>query len=101
MRSRRFGRMDRRGRERWRYNWGGGKSGSLWRKPVMNDPTRISETTEPPLSDDEGPIPRFPPLPVDPVTGRLLPMSDEEREARRAAAIRAIKAIGQITDETE
>jgi hypothetical protein len=67
----------------------------------MNEPTATSKTTEPSLSDADGPIPTFPPLAVDPATGRLLPMSDEEREARRAAAIRAIKAIRQITDETD
>jgi hypothetical protein len=53
------------------------------------------------LCDEEGPIPRLPPLPVDPATGRLLPMSDEERATRRAVAIRAIKALGKITDETD
>jgi hypothetical protein len=53
------------------------------------------------LCDEEGPIPSFPPIPIDPVTGRILPISDEERAARRAAAIRAIKAIGRITDETD
>ncbi len=67
----------------------------------MIKPTSIPEVEHTPLHDDEGPIPTFPPLAVDPATGRLLPMCDEEREARRAAAIRAIKAIGQIEDETE
>jgi hypothetical protein len=67
----------------------------------MIEPTVIPETKDAPLCDAEGPIPTFPPLPVDPVTGRLLPMSEEERAARRAATIRAIKVIGQIPDETE
>jgi hypothetical protein len=67
----------------------------------MNEHAVIHESGKgAPLSDSEGPIPTFPPLPVDPATGRLLPMSDEERAARRAAAVRAIKALGQITDET-
>jgi hypothetical protein len=66
------------------------------------DPKSITSGVEDaPLRDAEGLIPKFPPLPVDPATGRLLPISDEERAARRAAAIRAIKAIGQIPDETE
>ena len=41
------------------------------------------------LCDDDGPIPEFPALAVDCSTGRILPISDEERAARRAAAIRA------------
>jgi hypothetical protein len=67
----------------------------------MNEPDHIPDGREVPLSDSEGPIPTFPPVAIDPVTGRMLPMSDEERAARRAAAIRAIKAIRQITDETD
>ena len=67
----------------------------------MSEPSVMPETEEIPLCDDEGPIPTFPPVAVDPVTGRILPMSDEERAARRSAALRATKAIAQITDETD
>jgi hypothetical protein len=55
----------------------------------------------PPIRDAEGPIPTFPPAAVDPATGRILPMSDEERAARRDAAIRMLDAIGRITDDTD
>jgi hypothetical protein len=51
------------------------------------------------LSDDQGPIPAFGPAQLDP-SGRLV-MSDEEREARRLATIRALKVIPKITDETD
>ena len=44
----------------------------------MNEQATTAETEFPPVSDAEGPIPKFPPLAVDPVTGKLLPMSDEE-----------------------
>ena len=67
----------------------------------MNDQATIPEIEQVSLCDSEGPIPVFPPLAIDPATGRVLPMSDDEREARRAAAIRAIDAIAQITDETD
>ncbi len=53
------------------------------------------------LCDDDGPIPEFPALAVDSSTGRILPISNEERAARRAAAIRALKVISEITDETD
>jgi hypothetical protein len=67
----------------------------------MNKQVVIPDAESAPLCDSEGPIPTFPPVAVDPATGRILPMSEEERAARRAAAIRAIKAIRQITDETD
>jgi hypothetical protein len=51
------------------------------------------------LSDERGPIPAFGPARTD-ESGRIL-MSDEEHEARRDAAIRAMAAIGGITDETD
>jgi hypothetical protein len=51
------------------------------------------------LSDERGPIPAFGPARTD-GNGRVL-MSDEERAARRDAAIRALAAVGGITDETD
>ena len=42
------------------------------------------------LCDDEGPIPEFPALAVDSSSGRILPISEEQRAARREAAIRAL-----------
>jgi hypothetical protein len=51
------------------------------------------------LSDERGPIPSFGPARTD-ESGRVL-MNDEERAARRDAAIRALAAIGQITDDTD
>ena len=57
----------------------------------------------PRLVDEEGPIPVHGPLATDPVTGQLLPMSDEERAARRASSIRAGKLRKTIfgPDDTE
>jgi hypothetical protein len=43
----------------------------------------------------------LPPIVVDPSTGRILPMSDAEQEARRDAAVRAIDAVSRITNETD
>ena len=51
------------------------------------------------LSDERGPIPAFGPVRTD-ENGRIL-MSDEEIAARRDAAIRALAAIANITDETD
>jgi hypothetical protein len=67
----------------------------------MNEQTDTARADQDTLCDAEGPIPNLPPLPIDPVTGRLLPMSDEELAYRRAVAIRAIKALGQLTDESD
>jgi hypothetical protein len=53
------------------------------------------------LCDDDGPIPEFPALAVDSSSGRILPISEEQRAARREAAIRALRAISEITDETD
>jgi hypothetical protein len=50
-------------------------------------------------SDERGPIPSFGPGRTD-ESDRIL-MNDEERAARRDAAIRALAAIGQITDDTD
>src|SRR4051812_16716741 len=49
------------------------------------------------LADDEGPIPTFPSRQLD-EHGRLIPLSVEERAARRAAANRTIKALRNQPD---
>lgn len=51
------------------------------------------------LSDEKGPIPAFGPVRTD-EHGRLV-MSDEEWDARRDAALRALRAIENITDVTD
>jgi hypothetical protein len=53
------------------------------------------------LTDEHGPIPTFPPVAVDPTTGRILPLSEEELAGRRDAAIRMLDALDQVTDETD
>ncbi len=53
------------------------------------------------LVDELGPIPTFPPLRRDPETGRMIPLSQDEFEARRAAALRMLKVLDQITDEND
>ena len=67
----------------------------------MSEPGIMSEAESFRLCDAAGPIPVFPPVSVDPTTGRILPMTDEERAARRDAAVRAVRANHQITDETD
>jgi hypothetical protein len=60
---------------------------------------RSSANTE--LVDELGPIPSFPPVALDPETGRMIPLSREEIEARRDAALRMLKVLDQITDEND
>ena len=67
----------------------------------MNERATIAAAQDVPLCDAEGPIPTFPPVPADPVTGRALAVSDEGRAARHAAVIRATDAIAEITDESD
>jgi hypothetical protein len=55
----------------------------------------------PRLTDEAGPIPAFSPASLDPRTGRMLPISDAERNARRDAALRMLKVLDQITDESD
>lgn len=55
-------------------------------------------TDRPELSDADGPIPTFPPRALD-AHGRLIPIPEEERQARAAAAIRALRAIAQLPDD--
>jgi hypothetical protein len=51
------------------------------------------------LEDERGPIPTFGPVDTDD-RGRIV-MTDGEWEARRDAAIRALGAVGDITDDTD
>jgi hypothetical protein len=53
------------------------------------------------LVDELGPIPTFPPAAVDPNTGQILPMSEEEIAARHDAVLRMLKVLDQITDESD
>jgi hypothetical protein len=53
------------------------------------------------LVDELGQIPTFPPVALDPMTGRMLPISDEEIAARRDAVLRMLKVLHQITDESD
>jgi hypothetical protein len=53
------------------------------------------------LADAKGPIPEFPPARIDPETGQLLPISEDELAARRDAALRTLRAIAEMTDETD
>ncbi len=49
------------------------------------------------LTDARGTIPGFPPLPID-ASGRPIPISSEEREARRDAALRTLDALDDLPD---
>ena len=53
------------------------------------------------LVDEFGPIPSFPPSTLEPKTGRILPVSDEELIARRTATLRMLKVLDLITDEND
>lgn len=66
-------------------------------EPMFDIPVSPSA---PGLSDDSGPIPKYPPLALDD-HGRIIPLSDAEREDRWAATVRALDAIGQIGDQDE
>ena len=50
------------------------------------------------LVDDGGPIPTFPPRGLD-EHGRLIPLSLEERAARRDAAIRVLRVLADLPDD--
>ena len=65
----------------------------------MSNPGTLDDQSS--LCDDKGPIPEFPALAVDSSSGQILPISDEQRAARREAAIRALRVISEITDETD
>jgi len=60
---------------------------------------RLVQGTE--LADELGPIPSFPPVALDPGTGRMIPLSREELDERRDAALRMLKVLDQITDEND
>lgn len=51
-----------------------------------------------PMSDEQGPIPSFPPRRAFDENGRYIPMSAEEREAREEAYRRTMNLINE-TDE--
>jgi len=51
------------------------------------------------LEDEHGPIPAFGPVGIDD-RGRIV-MTDREWEARRDAALRALRVVGDFTDETD
>jgi hypothetical protein len=61
--------------------------------PDANGPGQAPE-----LVDDRGPIPTFPPRVLD-AHGRLIPLSPEERAARRDAAIRVLKSLRGLPDD--
>jgi hypothetical protein len=65
----------------------------------MSDRTRLTSRPPEVLADATGPIPAFGPAVVD-EHGRIV-LADEEWEARRAAALRALDVIAAITDETD
>jgi hypothetical protein len=58
----------------------------------------VTDTESHTLSDEDGPIPTFPPRALD-ERGRLVPISAEERKARSEAAIRTIRALAQLPDD--
>jgi len=58
-----------------------------------------SPPESPPLSDDRGSIPHFPPISTDEL-GRIIPMSDAEWAARSSALTRVLRIAGARTDET-
>lgn len=51
------------------------------------------------MSDDRGPIPTFPPVSLDPLTGQILPMSEAEMAARRDAMARTIELMRTWPDD--
>ena len=55
----------------------------------------------PQFVDEDGPIPNYGPIATDPITGRRIPMSDEEREGRRAASLRIAKLRATMVDEKD
>jgi hypothetical protein len=71
------------------------------RSTIPDTSTGSSSVEGTDLVDELGPIPTFPPLRLDPETGRMIPLSQEELDARRAAALRMLKVLDQLTDEND
>ena len=63
--------------------------------------SRLIPAWWPRLVDEEGPIPVYGPLVTDAVTGQRVPMSDEEREGRRAAGARVAKLMETMIGEDD
>jgi hypothetical protein len=59
---------------------------------------QLTESQSPLLHDEQGPIPVFPPLKIDPATGRAILPSAEELTARYAALRRARKVLDRLPD---
>src|SRR5947209_19676824 len=71
------------------------------READLNGETNFGTGEGMKLFDELGPIPSFPALSLDPQSGRMMPLSREEIDARRDAALRMLKVLDQITDEND
>jgi hypothetical protein len=59
---------------------------------------KTTDQQPPPLCDEQGPIPQFPPVALDPQSGQVIMPSAEEIAQRHAAALRALRALAQLPD---
>ena len=64
----------------------------------MSQPDTLENQSS--LYDDTGPIPEFPALAVDSSSGRILPISEEQRRSMRGGDP-VLRAISEVTDETD